>query len=199
MEEKHILDRLTAALYRVTDRMEDEEPLKWKLRSCALNLSDLFFKDRESLSLGQEENRNVQMSIIFKNINRLLELAGSLSCISRVNFEVLAREYATLASQVFDKKEAVLLDTRSSDVKEVSIPNETYHMGDISDRKKKILDFLGKNTGASISSISLLFDNMVSEKTLQRDLGELVLHGFVRAIGERRWRTYSLSDTKLGL
>jgi DNA-binding transcriptional ArsR family regulator len=198
MEEKHVLDRLTSALYRVTDRMDDEEPLKWRLRSCALNLSDLFFKDRESLSIGQEENRSVQMALIFKNINRLLELAGSLSCISRVNFEVLSREYAGLESQIFDKKETVLLDVQP-DTEEVMIHGETHRVGDISDRKKKILDFLEKNTGASISSISSLFDNRVSEKTLQRDLGELVLHGFVRAIGERRWRTYSLSDTKSNL
>ena len=138
------------------------------------------------------------MAVIFKNIDRLLELAGSLSFISRVNFEVLAREDEAFEKQVFDKKETVLLDTRS-DMEEVAIPNEAHRIIDISDRKKKILDFLGKNTGASISSISSLFDNRVSEKTLQRDLGELVLHGFVRAVGERRWRTYSLSDTKFGL
>ena len=34
------IQKLTAALYRVTDLLSDKEPLKWTLRDKALNLYD---------------------------------------------------------------------------------------------------------------------------------------------------------------
>lgn len=58
-------------------------------------------------------------------------------------------------------------------------------------RKAAILDFIKDNSNSSIKDI---VPNIIgcSEKTVQRELIELINEGKIRKIGERRWSRYSL-------
>lgn len=58
-------------------------------------------------------------------------------------------------------------------------------------RKTAILDFIKDNNNSSIKDI---VPNIVgcSEKTVQRELIELINEGKIRKVGERRWSRYSL-------
>jgi len=72
---ENAIDRLTQALYRVTERMADEEPLKWKLREQALRFHELVNLSEASISFKKAEER---LGLI-RNITSLLDLASSLS------------------------------------------------------------------------------------------------------------------------
>jgi hypothetical protein len=62
----------------------------------------------------------------------------------------------------------------------------------IKDRTDAILAVLRTKERASIKDISTVIRN-VSEKTIQRELTNLILEGRVFKEGERRWSTYSLA------
>jgi DeoR/GlpR family transcriptional regulator of sugar metabolism len=60
-------------------------------------------------------------------------------------------------------------------------------------RRDAILSILSTKGPSYIKDISLVIRE-VSEKTIQRELAQLVLDGQVTKAGERRWTTYALSD-----
>jgi DeoR-like helix-turn-helix domain len=196
------LERLTAALYRVTDRMADEEPLKWALRRTSLNLSQVALKNPELLSIPEEEARSKSMATLFVELIRLLELASSISYISRINFEVLIREYRHIESGIFSGGEATLVEPKkeiseslsvpaAAEKKNVQIKSQHKEVAPPSDRQKKILDHLSSvGVGISIGDIVAYFEGKISDKTIQRDLSDLVSAGTIRSEGERRWRRY---------
>jgi hypothetical protein len=60
------------------------------------------------------------------------------------------------------------------------------------DRKERIKDILREKGQIGIKEISDIIKD-VSEKSIQRDLNDLILSGAVVRFGERRWSTYKLS------
>lgn len=88
--------RVSEALYRVTDLMPDEEPLKWTLRTKAIQLVELLSDVQGSTSLKQRADTTVRVQELISAIQRLLDIAAGASFISRVNFDVLQREYGLL-------------------------------------------------------------------------------------------------------
>lgn len=58
-------------------------------------------------------------------------------------------------------------------------------------RAELILDVLKKQKSASIKALAAVITDC-SEKTIQRELGNLIDQGLVRKSGERRWSVYSL-------
>ncbi|MBI2021219.1 hypothetical protein HYS99_01755 [Candidatus Giovannonibacteria bacterium] len=91
--------KLTEALYRTTDLFSDAEPLKWSLREDAIEILN------KISGLQTEGNcaNYKDLEIIGKNIEKLflkLELASSGTLISRVNYEVLEREYKVIQSEM---------------------------------------------------------------------------------------------------
>lgn len=60
------------------------------------------------------------------------------------------------------------------------------------DRKERIKDILREKGQIGIKDISDIITD-VSEKSIQRDLNDLILSGAVVRLGERRWSTYKLS------
>lgn len=61
-------------------------------------------------------------------------------------------------------------------------------------RRETILSVLRSKGPSYIKDISILFKD-VSEKTIQRELQNLVFEGVVSKTGERRWTVYTLKDT----
>ncbi len=60
-----------------------------------------------------------------------------------------------------------------------------------SDRKDKIMDIIKKKEEVTIKDISSLITDC-SEKTIQRELNDLLNQGLLKKTGERRWSKYSL-------
>src|SRR3989304_9849874 len=103
------IQKLTAALYRVTDLLSNKKPLKGTLRDKALNLYDDLVtvknvKDKDSLLDNSLKN--------FAQIIKSLELVSAGVGVSNLNFEILKREYLFLKNFVEGKKTDIAYDSK---------------------------------------------------------------------------------------
>lgn len=226
------IQKLTAALYRVTDLLSDKEPLKWTLRDKALNLYDNLVsikntKDKDSLLDNSLKN--------FAQIIKSLELVSVGVSVSNLNFEILKREYLFLKNFVEGKKMDIAYDSKillelekhgspasswkpnfqigqsqsafekaaerkglsekSQANPAYSIEGEAFNGANTQEinpqsRKGKVLDFLKSGPAKSVNEIAVIFNGETSEKSIQRDLLDLVKIGKISAIGDKRWRKY---------
>lgn len=215
-----IMDRikkLTEALYRVTDLYSEKEPLKWVLRESAINLYDklmsiislrlikgTFTEIKPTAQIFEE------IMTFFRKIIGTLELASLGGFVSDINFEILKREYSSLMSFIENEKEKIitekklLISPKFPEFKkplpekkekpieqEISIGHIGQKISGSKERQEKILGFLQKNGKKTVKEIALIFQG-ISEKSIQRDLLELVKTGKLKAEGEKRWRVYFL-------
>lgn len=89
------VQRITAALYRVTEMFSDSEPVKWLLRKDAIEIFNKLSALEKSI-LNERVKDIDAASRTIDHLLRALELASSGTFISRVNFEVLKREYIAM-------------------------------------------------------------------------------------------------------
>ena len=124
--------KITEALYRTTDIMFDGEPLKWSLRQSAIDIMNLV----SSLNSGGQIREAEKLETMCRNLFLKLELASSGTYISRMNFEVLKREYSVLNNTIVEQsKTPILLDLPVSK-QSVPIYRTTDDISDIvSDRE----------------------------------------------------------------
>src|SRR3990167_2232982 len=99
------LTRLTEALYRVTDLMSDQEPLKWSLRGKALFVLKLAWKGRSGAIFKSRVEVHERIASVISELLHLLEIASATAHISRINFEVLSREYQSVNGDIQAAKE----------------------------------------------------------------------------------------------
>lgn len=182
-------DKLTAAVYLVTNFLDDLDEIKWKLRSKALNL-------KASLTLGVVWPIEIIMSHIGEIIS-LIDIAVLDRRASTMNFSILRDGYIGLKSELQnylagDWYKQALLPNQADTPK---IPKINHQITKISDgnmdRREKILNFIKQNNDASIRDIAKFIPG-VSSKTVQRELVDLVQAGQLKKTGERRWSRYSL-------
>lgn len=195
--------KITEALYRTTDIMFDGEPLKWSLRQSALEIMNIVSGLNPSRVNEANKLDNLIRSLFFK-----LELASSGTYISKMNFDVLKREYSFLNNNVLEQvKTPILLDIpmyrTKLDVSDKVImsdmveekpkqePPEAKKLEE-SDRKSVIVSALKNSGPSSISDVARLFNGRIGEKTVQRELNSLVGVGIIKKEGEKRWRRYFL-------
>ena len=202
--------KITEALYRVTDLMPEQEPLKWSLRERAMGI---FSKITELKDIPiYKKARNLEEIIhSTSGILNFLELASAASFISQLNFEVLKREYLALVNFIEDRKEEflptepVLIQPLPSNINSLTQANDKGHnrqnnkisakemsVKDDIDRKSKIIAILNNNKDwVSIKDIIFAFKD-VGPKTVQRELSAMISEGLLKTIGEKRWRKYAL-------
>ena len=185
--------------------MDDREALKWKLRERALELGDIYRKTERDLTIRDEENRARALASIIS----MLELASSTTYVARINFDVLVREYRLLNEEKKEEKSekeeplvriryaslggdkiVVMPSPAEFEKNEILMPQER---GDgQAERQKRILACLENGNSISIGELMQIFGSQVSEKTIQRDLNDLMIRGSVKAAGDKRWRKYSI-------
>lgn len=96
MDEKSIykhLMRINEALYRVTDLLPDQEPVKWMARKKAMEAFSLFAEDSPALFLASRMKKREEFTAAIHQLLDLLEFSSHNTFISHINFEVLSREY----------------------------------------------------------------------------------------------------------
>jgi DNA-binding transcriptional ArsR family regulator len=76
--------------------------------------------------------------------------------------------------------------------KHAGISSETHSNGHIKDRRERVLSVIREKLEASIKDICEVVSDC-SEKTIQRELNDLIVAGLVVREGERRWSKYKLS------
>lgn len=195
--------QITEALYRTTELFSDAEPLKWSLRRNALDI------------LNSEEQDLGKIEALMNSLFLKLELASSGTFISKINFEVLKREYSNLLSKMLSCKDGyqALLDNisrpienpqiaeakveiKKEEIKPVSTiskkepAKQSSYRVDGGGRQGIIMNALKEKGPSSIGDLVGVFGSSISEKTIQRELNALVSAGTIKKEGEKRWRRY---------
>ena len=185
------IERITSALYLVTNFLSDNDPIKWKIREKALNI----------LLVGAE-SANWRMSHI-ADLLRLIDVALYDQHSSPMNLSILREEYLKLDDLI--KKETANLDalvgppstlTTSAIQSSLGQKNEktsqktkkTFSLK--TDRQDIILNSLTVGVWLPIKDIAKNLQNF-SGKTVQRELNVLVAAGLIKKTGERRWSRYT--------
>ncbi len=96
-------ERLSTALYLVTNFLSDIEPMKYRLRALSLDL----VRDASFVRHGTSSNEANVLEAIRANISdtlSLLELSFIAGLVSEMNFSILKREYSSLRDSIDIKR-----------------------------------------------------------------------------------------------
>ena len=209
--------KITEALYRVTDLFKDTEPLKWTIRKEAVDIlgSILQIQSFPPSELGKEVD--ILCDRIRRTI-RILELAASNSFMSEINFNVLKREYVIVMDYLASRKPDLLpppINLSDSSRHPLSISpltrapgkrhtimaeNAREHMAKdgvpraksagVEERRERILSFIRGRDWTSVGDLMSIFQGRASGKTIQRDLIGMANEGLLLKEGDKRWRRY---------
>lgn len=213
--------RLAAAVFAISNVLDQGEELRTKIKklsldlvSLSVNLKDTNFIDAQKLTSMIEKNCLELMS--------MLDIASVAGLISKMNGTVIKEEFETFIGELkkfserFEQSRGLsvknLLADHSGPAPQSPVitgpreGSETFKSPQISVeskpeingngpkrkdlRKHTILEFIKGHDNASIKDIVPNIRGC-SEKTVQRELIELINEGKVKRMGERRWSRYS--------
>jgi hypothetical protein len=199
-------ERLASALYIVTGFINPEEPVRLKLRTCALDLITRTCDVNCLADAGAD-----QFVARCAEIGTILETAIHAGLISPMNARLICDEYASLATFVKGNQGNITHSTaigKNGTANGLSLKSPlendrfvqengytVYKRQDgtlkkrQSDRRASILSLFKNRDRISIKDAVLSVVGY-SEKTIQRELMSLVLDGALIKEGERRWTTY---------
>jgi hypothetical protein len=201
-------ERLASALYVITGFMPSDEPVRTRLRICALEIITHSASQSEFQGSGVDRFESRCAEII-----TILQTAHLSGLISEMNAKLVGEEYALLAAFVranagkISERGHALEKSSVSDPKTLSSPigqrgksllkstdtqkgtNFKVSKSPIKGRKDIILSIFDKKESISIKDALSLIPGM-SEKTIQRDILSLVADGALIKTGSRRWTTY---------
>lgn len=221
------VQKITEAVYRVTDILSDKEPLKWEIREKAISVFNVLV----SLEGDNYLEKISRFSRIESLINQLVLMLSFLPVnfsLSGINFEILKDEYLAVTRIITEEKHRfdfgkILLQEKKL-TPELPNGHDELSIGHTDngqsakgqgngqiidkktseqkpstvDRKKRILDFVKDKERVTVGELASLFSEY-SEKTLQRDLLEMVDRGVLMKEGDKRWRSYVLKDKEAQL
>lgn len=205
--------KLTVAVYKITQYISDQEPIKWQLRDVAnqvlLNLASV---NARSYLLYQNTPK---ANFLISGLCHLCEVAKSAGGFSQMNFSILKDEYLLLKSQLEGEFETITGFKKNEFVPKIpetseNLRLEPFPQGHLKDknsslalgpdkgygnkgqgRKEAIIKLLRRRGESEIKDINKALPE-IGEKTIQRDLRELVETGKIKRLGQRRWSRYSL-------
>ncbi len=195
------LEKLALATYRVSDFINDTEPLKKQLRESSV----------QAIVESVGEDALALLPTTLRRLALLCDMVSLTRVGSSMNFGILSEEYSSLATLITDEtitpsfaniKEVYLssftvplaqIQTVASKGHQKDIKDKLFKNGD-AERSERIIAYTKDHPGSGIKAISKLFPG-VSEKTVQRELLTLVSRGILQKEGERRWSRYSLKTS----
>lgn len=209
--------KIASAIYLVTELFDDREPIKWTLRSCVLeftlNITGAFdgvYNDLEQLiflietatrvRLVSQMNRDIMISEIRSFISAFeAEYKGKTNADIRAISDVLEERTPHVSwqsSQTSGSERRMLIKGHTKgpikDIQKDAIKiNSQKQISNGKDRKEKVMNVIREKGEVTIKDIAAIIPDC-SEKTLQRDLADMVLSGMVNKKGERRWTVYFL-------
>lgn len=256
MSLKNKTDKIVAAIHMVTDCIEDNEPIRYKLRSLSVELAS----EVHEMVHTPARDRGflfVEIEIIATEIMSFLSIARSVRLVSEMNADILLRELSANTERMRTWTETGLYDASDQSFTQATkpvdftlneshfaIPNPaplmppaqqvssvqynstnhtpaqqpaTSHKGQVPktmpvsiqqkqqvednkkfdfamklNRRNAILKIIKDKKEVTIKDISTLIADC-SEKTIQRELTNLVQEGVLKKVGEKRWSKYMLA------
>lgn len=214
--ELHKAKSLYSAIFLITGFLSDNEPTRDYLRRAVLELvADISRAERAHFSEREQSWEPVLAGL--HGLSALLDASARAGLILESNVILLCAEIAQLIRKIESRipqspffKDGALSPEFFSvpDMTEKPIASVRAFQGSASGktssvpapkeavpafgRRSAIIAFVKEHAGATIKEIAAapLLGGSVSEKTVQRELGSLILEGSVRREGERRWSRY---------
>ena len=195
-------EKLASAIYLITGFFNDQEPLKWKLRSLVSEFISL------AVSLKERQSITMETRDIILKITGLLSVARNAGLISTENHDLMQREltkYVGTLDYSANISDILNIESPRPEVKELGESLEVKdkplkEFGAISVKKSGrqniIITLLKRKKEVMIKDVSPLISGC-SEKTIQRELSAMVQAGILRKVGEKRWSRYSLAHTPI--
>lgn len=211
-------ERIAAAAYLVTNHLPETEPARASLRSESNELLAEILKIRD----GMRAPEAPQISRVLEKVRAMISMSrllASSGLISLQNLDVLiealdelgtyitSSQRSALAERVTLTREELIDTSFTENIKDKSVTSvrDITKVRDVrtgayrnGDRKKtaevrvrNILDIVKTGGELGIKEIAANFPE-IGEKTLQRELSELVVKGQLRRIGLKRWSKYAL-------
>ena len=139
---KRKAEKLTTALYLVTDILSDKEPMKWRVRETGVEtLSDIMVAGVANASERVSNLRDVMRKI--EKIVAFLDVAQSTRMMTEMNASMLKKEYVALRDNVEEEWSGVALPNAAA----IFLPNLFLrflpHL-----RRKKTMKRLGSVTSS---------------------------------------------------
>ena len=209
-------EKITSALYLVTNLLSDNEPIKFSLRNCSLSvLSEILPHTSQNLQARVVSHIHPRVSELLS----FLGIAEQAGLVSEMNADILISEYQSLlellqegveaqkgdfvlSKSFFDVEENLLLadvsdtKTHQNDTSKRHVVlnklNKSAPKESASKRHGVILDLLRKKGEVTTTDIKEVIEDC-SEKTIQRDIQELITVGKIVRHGKRRWARYTLA------
>jgi hypothetical protein len=221
--EKYIIQKaqkIVSAIYLITDLIKDNDAIKWEVREEALVfISDIMMLDTVIPIEREHALRSISRSS--NKIISLLNISKFSSVLSNMNVDIVVNEIKLLIEFIhrpdavdIHREGYILSDTffstdtqpsqtdmnvvshkgHSEVIRHQNIPkSKGVIVKDKKDsRKNNIISLLKKDSNLTIKDFVKVIKDC-SEKTIQRELIDLVEKGVVKREGERRWSTYSLA------
>ncbi|MBU1179124.1 DeoR family transcriptional regulator [Patescibacteria group bacterium] len=210
------IQKITEAVYRVTELLSDKEPIKWATREKSFLIFSILVSLKSSHDL-EKNKRFEEIEELIEQVIAFLSLFSESRAISGINFEILKDEYESIKKIISEqKKQENVLNfptnlflaaekEKAAEIEKEKRPespigqpngqdtirhNVGQNVGQGS-RKTRIFDIIKEKKEVSIGELSGIFKEC-SEKTIQRDLLEMVGKGIIKKEGDKRWRKYSL-------
>ena len=210
----HHLLELTLALYRVTNLFPSTEVLKCQIREKANEIFEDVAECGEDRTFAKDAVRILGK---IETIKGYLKIAVAMRFVLPMNLMVLEREYNHIADyfsqeletrsgrdrirendtaslQSVEKKKKNVIEPAHLGLSKNEVAVETPRTEiKMNKRQKIIMDHVQKTTSVQLSDLFPVFED-VSQKTIQRDLQELVMRNILKRKGDRRWTMYSLNE-----
>lgn len=189
---KEIKDKTLAAaeaIYRLTGIDIFDAALKSELRTRAVAIVSraASFSISAENKNGSAEEYRAAIAADLEAIKELVRFACRVRLISAGNADLVIGAYCRIRGYV---DEAILgRDGAERTAESPPEPDESAATI-LNERQKRIVGYLESAGQAQISDIRGVFGNECSEKTLQRDLWQLVQSGLIQRKGDNRWTTY---------
>ena len=214
-------EKITSALYLVSSLLKDEEPMKWELRDKGMDLLGSSFTASSSLPGDKNAVVQSIFTAALETMS-LLNVCLMSHLISEMNHRVLVREIDQVVILLKDRLTANIENAgyvlseqffktpdlfssgfgkgqdegaKRYELRDKNQPNTSK--GQVATQQKKsqrqeqIVNILKGQSNLTIKDFSKVIKDC-SEKTIQRELIELVDKGVIKKEGERRWSKYSL-------
>lgn len=206
-------ERLSSAVFLVSNTITDSDELRTKIRNLALNLVEYCVAIKDKITDG-ELKPVLKIESVLMEMASLLDIASVSGLVSPMNASILKQEFDFVIkdlnelhqycnekseiSQDFFKENGHNLMPESLTLMSLSpklIKQEEAVGKGRNNRKehreKAIIELLKAKSNIGIKDISKSIKGC-SEKTIQRKLISLIKDGMVKKEGERRWSKYSL-------
>jgi len=181
--------KLTLALYKVTDLLPDNEPLKYKIRDKADDiLTKLILANPNEEKLDREG-----LLEDIKIINAYFDIAQEQEWINPLNFRILKNEYKHIADIVNNDPPKVRNnDNKMASAKKEIIPSEKeVFRHNLSSRQRKLVDILKNKGPMRLRQVHVFFPQL-NERTLRRDFNFLISKDIVKRIWQGKHIFYQL-------